>query len=315
MAASIWPIAEPVVPMGKNRVGSESRQEARSRQSVVIVVVSNFPRFCDVFHKATRANQPEGLGNSGGNVLSGTAIVNEFLNIVSKSMKTLIVGHRGWPTRFPDNTLSGYYAAATVADAVELDIRRSADGKLVVSHDPTLGGLEVASHDWATLGEFDLGDGHRPVLLDEAIAALPGTPIQFEIKNLPHQPGFEPDHRVALEAAARTRPGDIVTSFYWPTLVAVRREFPDVATGALLDKSGNLPQAVAHCLDVGHVSVVPEQSMLNEDAMSVVSEAGLDSYTWTVNDPKRAIELARLGVSGIITNDPGLMVETLRSTE
>jgi hypothetical protein len=39
-AASIWSIAGPVVPTGKNRVGSESRQAARSRQSVVMVVVS-----------------------------------------------------------------------------------------------------------------------------------------------------------------------------------------------------------------------------------------------------------------------------------
>lgn len=38
-AASIWSIAGPVVPIGKNRVGSESRQAARSRQSVVMVVV------------------------------------------------------------------------------------------------------------------------------------------------------------------------------------------------------------------------------------------------------------------------------------
>lgn len=230
-------------------------------------------------------------------------------------MKTLIVGHRGWPTRFPDNTLSGYQAAAAVADAVELDIRRSADGKLAISHDPALGGLEVASHDWATLAEVDLGDGHRPVLLDEAIAALPNTPIQFEIKNLPNQPGFEPDHRVALEAAARTRPGDIVTSFHWPTLVAVRREFPEVATGALLGQHGDVREAVDHCLDAGHVSVVPEEIMLDEGSMSYIHEAGLDSYTWTVNDPIRAIELADLGVSGIITNDPGLMVEILRSTE
>jgi hypothetical protein len=62
IAASIWSIAAPVVPIGKNRVGSESRQEARSRQSVVIVVVSNFPRLCDVFHKDTQANQPEAKG-------------------------------------------------------------------------------------------------------------------------------------------------------------------------------------------------------------------------------------------------------------
>jgi hypothetical protein len=39
MAASIWSIAGPVVPTGKNRVGSESRQSARSRQSVMMVVV------------------------------------------------------------------------------------------------------------------------------------------------------------------------------------------------------------------------------------------------------------------------------------
>jgi hypothetical protein len=38
MAASIWSMAGPVVPTGKNRVGSESRQAASSRQSVVMVV-------------------------------------------------------------------------------------------------------------------------------------------------------------------------------------------------------------------------------------------------------------------------------------
>ena len=55
-----------------------------------------------------------------------------------------IVGHRGWPARFPDNTLAGFLAVTAVADAVELDVRRSADGKLVLAHDPILQGLEVA---------------------------------------------------------------------------------------------------------------------------------------------------------------------------
>ncbi len=48
-AASIWSMAGPVVPMGKNRVGSESRQAARSRQSVVMVVSKAVPNFVIFF--------------------------------------------------------------------------------------------------------------------------------------------------------------------------------------------------------------------------------------------------------------------------
>jgi hypothetical protein len=51
IAASICSTAGPVVPMGKNRLGSESRQAARSRQSVVMVVSTNFSLICDLFHK------------------------------------------------------------------------------------------------------------------------------------------------------------------------------------------------------------------------------------------------------------------------
>jgi hypothetical protein len=49
MAASIWSMAGPVVPTGKNRVGSESRQAASSRQSVVMVVSKTLPYFVMFF--------------------------------------------------------------------------------------------------------------------------------------------------------------------------------------------------------------------------------------------------------------------------
>lgn len=214
-----------------------------------------------------------------------------------------VVGHRGWPTRFPDNTLAGFLAAAAVAESVETDIRRSADGKLALSHDSDINGLQVADQPWSVLGELDLGDGHRPALLDEAIAAIPGTQFQFEVKNLPSEPGFEPDHRLALEAAERARPGDMVTSFNWATLAAVRRVFPEVATGVLVGGSGDIDQAVNECLDVGHPVLVPS---IRLPVLGLVRalEAGLAVYPWVVDDPDRVAELAGLGVSGIITDDP-----------
>ncbi len=218
-----------------------------------------------------------------------------------------VVGHRGWPTRFPDNTLSGFIAAADVADAIELDIRRSSDGKLVVSHDPGLCGMPVSGTPWAQLSELDLGGGHHPVLLDEAMAALPGTPLQLEVKNLPIDPGFEPDHRIALETAERARPGDIVTGFNPESLATVRRVFPDVATGMCVPAAVSLDEAVKYCFDAGHGALIAEHTLLETEL-----NADLRVYPWTVNDPGRAAELVELGVTGIITDDPGLLADTLR---
>lgn len=230
--------------------------------------------------------------------------------MIVKKARTVIIGHRGWPVRFPDNTLGGLIAAAEVADRVEMDIRRSRDGKLVLSHDPHLRGHVVAETPWSELCELDLGDLHHPALLDEALAALPDTPVQLEVKNLPFEPGFEPDHRLALETAERARTGDMITGFNPETLTAVKRVFPDVATGLAVTADVALDQVVKHCLDVGHRALVPESSLLTEEI-----NAALDIYPWTVNDPTRARELAEFGVTGIITDDPGLISDTLRSDQ
>lgn len=221
-----------------------------------------------------------------------------------------VIGHRGWPTRFPDNTLAGVLAASVVADGVEVDVRRSMDGKLVLSHDPEIGGLDVSTHPWQVLDEIDLGEGHKPALLDEVLAAVPGLVFQFEIKNLPHQTGFEPDHRVALETAERVRPGDIVTSFNWPSLDAVRRVFPDVVTGVLVGRSGDVDEAIEVCLRGGHRSLIPSIELPTLGLIRAL-ELGLMVFPWVVNETERAEELVGLGVSGIITDDPALVREVV----
>lgn len=219
-----------------------------------------------------------------------------------------IIAHRGWPTRFPDNCLAGFVAASAIADGVELDVRRSADGKLVLSHDPALAGHVVSETPWPALSELDLGDGHHPALLDEVLAALPKTSIQLEVKNAAYDPGFEPDHRLALETAERVRPGDVVTSFNPATLDAVKRVFTEVPTGFVIEPVVALDEAVKQCLDAGHTALVPRETMITRD-LTMPEE--VEVYPWTVNDPVRAAELVEFGVSGIITDDPGLIRQHL----
>lgn len=226
-----------------------------------------------------------------------------------------VVGHRGWPTRFPDNSLAGFLAAARVSDAVELDVRRSKDGKLVLSHDPTIGGFVVADTDWEVLAEMDLGEGSKPCLLDEALSALSDTPALIEIKNSPGEIGFEPDHRLALESADRARPFDSLISFNWSTADTVRRVFPDLRTGVNVGLLGDLDQSLRHSLDVGHRLVVPHFEMVLAGSQALAD--GPEVFVWSNKKGETyessGKELVSRGVSGIITDDPQITRESLRS--
>src|SRR5688572_33502616 len=117
-----------------------------------------------------------------------------------------IIGHRGWPTKYPDNVLEGIAAALEVADMVEVDVRRSGDGCLILSHDPVLGGMVVSEAPWADLGRVDLGRGFHPASLAQILEGFPASRFNFEVKNTPAEPGFDPYHGGALETAAVARP-------------------------------------------------------------------------------------------------------------
>ncbi len=222
------------------------------------------------------------------------------------------MGHRGWPVRYPENTLSGFLAASAVADMVEMDVRRSADGKLILSHDPVLAGEEVHESTWSELSELDLGDGHHPALLDEVLAALPALGAQLEVKNQPGEPGFEPDHRLALETAERSREMDIVTSFNRATIEAVRRHFDHVRTGLAVEFPESIDEVIEYCVRLGHAAIVPAAGLVDVVWVENALTAGIGVFPWTVNDAHVAAELVEAGVSGIITDDPGAMAPIVR---
>lgn len=229
---------------------------------------------------------------------------NEFLMLFSRD-RVQVWGHRGWPARYPDNTMAGFGAALGVVPAIETDVRRTADGKLVLCHDPVFTGLRIAQTTWEVLATRDLS-GHRPVLLDELLAAFPDRSFDLEVKIDPTEPDFDPSGALALEVAGRARPGDIVTSFYWPALERVRTECPDVTTGLLFDANIPWDAAVTHAVEWGHGALVPHRAHLagHLDHLASVQGAGIRVATWTVNDPEDAIRLARAGVDAIISDHP-----------
>lgn len=223
-----------------------------------------------------------------------------------------IAGHRGLPLEFPDNSLAGIAAATAVCDYIELDVRRSADGIKVLSHDPEIGGFEIAGTSWSDLSRLDLGDGHSPTTLEEVFEAVGSFPLDIEIKNSPLEPGFDPVGTFASEVAGLARPDDVVTCFFWPTMDVIRDVFPTTSTGLLIDRKGSLTEAARHAAEKGHGLLAPHWSLLLVDeavSRSLVLE--FEIATWTVDDREVARQLADLGIDSIISNDPVGIAEAL----
>ncbi|MDL2232569.1 hypothetical protein LJC63_03190 [Ruminococcaceae bacterium OttesenSCG-928-L11] len=124
-----------------------------------------------------------------------------------------VAGHRGFPDRYPENTLLSYQAAIDAGvDMVELDIRMTADGQLVLIHDATVdrttdGSGPVANKTLEQLRALDAGAwkgeafrGTRIPLFTEFLemtAPYPDLLFNFEIKEYPRDGNEDRAYRTA----------------------------------------------------------------------------------------------------------------------
>ena len=227
----------------------------------------------------------------------------------------LVVGHRGLPLEYPDNTKEGVLAASAVCDMVEVDVRRTRDGVAVLSHDAHVGGKVIIDTDWQTLAGVDVGGGFHPARLDDVLEAAGDFPFNLEIKNSPADPDFDETFAFACEAAGRATNRDVVTSFHWPTVDAVHRAHPNLATGLLVDPTGSLEGAAAWAVERGHSVIAPHWSLLGGGSV-LSTEApvnqGLRIVVWTVNDEGVGRKVAGAGAAAIITDDPKRMAAALK---
>jgi len=224
-----------------------------------------------------------------------------------------VYGHRGASADAPENTLAAFgLARAQGADGVELDVRRSADGDLVLHHD-------VALPDGRVVVETPTAElpGTVPSLA-EALDECAGLVVNVEIKNSPFEPDHDPDRTVAdqvveLLQARGGRDHVLVSSFDLATVDRVRALDPSVPTAFLTFVDPVGAEAVALAADRGHVAIHPHEGTVDAAFVELAHDAGLEVNVWTVDDPDRIRALADAGVDGIVTNVPARAVEALRA--
>lgn len=223
------------------------------------------------------------------------------------------VGHKGADAIVPGNTLASFDAAMEHGvDMIEFDVlpedpRSPATSRLVLAHDYI----------------HDIRDAPP---LEEGLEHLAGLDVDLDVDL--KLPGYEDRVVLALREHDLTE-RSLISSMERASLRAVRalepalrlgwsvpkvrRDYTQMrfarypAYGMLVAGRRVIPRRAATAIRAGAIDAVMAHWRLVTPALvRAVSSAGGELYVWTVDDAETIRHLQRLGVTGVITNDPRL---------
>ncbi|MDA8380436.1 MAG: glycerophosphodiester phosphodiesterase [Actinomycetota bacterium] len=205
-----------------------------------------------------------------------------------------------------ENTVDAFAEAVRIgADGVELDVRMTADGALVVHHDPVVPRVgRIAALPYSALPQW-------VPTLDQALVASAGGVVNVEVKISLADRAKRAVIADSVTAALRASPpaengaGHVVSSFDRDVLDAVRTCDGDVETALLFRKQrGDMDTVFTALRDGGHGGVHPHHRCLDGRLVDAARRAGLAVRAWTLNDQDHIAAAAALGIDGLITDFP-----------
>jgi glycerophosphoryl diester phosphodiesterase len=235
-----------------------------------------------------------------------------------QSSRPLVFAHRGGAALAPENTLAAFAnGIALGADGIELDVRASRDGRVVVHHDETLERTRrlqgaVADHTAAELAKSNVPE------LKAVLHECRDARLIIEVKvNDPAFGCLVVDELRRADAVQRACIGAVGMR----VLRAVRREEPQLATSAAREEVRmalyrswlgwpfTCPAWAGYQVPerAGHIRVVSKRFVDH------AHRAGLGVHVWTVDDERQALRLLEWGVDGLITDRPDVIVPLVRA--
>ena len=252
--------------------------------------------------------------------------------------KPLVMAHRGGQGLWPPNTLHAYERACELGvDVLEMDIHMTADGSIVVRHDPTVDATsngqgaiadltleEIKSLDagyrWTADGGTSYpfrGRGITIPTLVEVLEAFPDIRLNIDIK--PEQPEILPVF-ARLLADYNRLDTVLVASFHDRQIRSFRRMVPRVATAAGVVETGafylmNLLGLARLYRPQAEAFQPPEydrgRRVVTERLVRSAHHHKMEVHVWTVNDERDMQRLLDWGVDGIITDYPDRLMKIL----
>lgn len=224
-----------------------------------------------------------------------------------------IIAHRGLATRATENTIEAFRHAVEIGiEGVELDVRRTADGEIVVHHDATVGRLSIRRSRHAEVVAAGRDLGYEIPLLSDVLEEIADV-VHVDVELKEH--GYEHDVLDVVTASA-TRDRVTITTFHVESVGRLRALDPGVSLGLLVGSARHAFGALTHSGQVasarraksrGATVLAPHWRLIRAGALTAAHDVGLPVWVWTVNAPsilRRLLADPRVGA--VITDDPAL---------
>lgn len=230
-----------------------------------------------------------------------------------------VIAHRGASGERPENTLSAYrLAVAQRADMIEIDLHRTRDGAIPITHDATLGHLggrgEIADASWAEIRTLDAGGGERVPLLHEVLDEL-GAQIPFNLELKVGTRGAYAGLEAATLAEVERRgllPQTLFSSFYDAVLANLRAQSPSARIALLISRQSDADWA-KRARALGAEALNPELAQATPELVRAAHGEGLAVYVFTVDREHDMRRLLEYGVDGLFTNHPARLRRLLEN--
>lgn len=211
----------------------------------------------------------------------------------------LLLGHRGARVSpgIPENTFASFdLALEHGCDGFEFDVRLTASGNALVCHDPKVGKITVARAKQGQLSKL-------PCLNDviQRYGQRAFLDIELKVEDLESK----------VLTALRDHPPDrgyVVSSFLPDVVMNLEARSRAVSIGLICETPAQLSRWPNLPVDY----VIAHQSLVDKELVQRVQGASLKIMVWTVNDRDDMLRFADWAVDGIISDDPQLLVRTLK---
>ncbi len=248
--------------------------------------------------------------------------------------------HRGASGDYPENTMESFQAATELGTPyLELDIHLTRDGMVVVHHDDHLDRLEgregmIKLMTFDELHKIDIArnftpdgvsfpfrdQGIRVPSLHQALNAFPQQLFIVEIKQA--EPSLVVPMIAVLHDTKMMR-RVLIASEHQAPLDEVRALAPSLPTNFSAAEVGafmmSLPPGAPACTPRGDALQVPPEYMnwklVSPESIAAAHRIGVEVHVWTVNEEREMRQLLAMGVDGLITDYPALLLHVLGSLQ
>jgi len=216
------------------------------------------------------------------------------------------VGHRGARAYEPENTLLSFKKAIELGvDAVELDVRKSKDGEIIVIHDAdikrtTNGSGLVADLTLKQIKSFSTDKNEKIATLEEALDCIDNkVKVFIELK----ETGFE-DQVLSIVQKKGLVKNVVIVSFLEDALKKVRDLNQEIETGLIYARHKNPIKAA---LGLKAQWLLAFYKFTHTANVQKAHENGLKVLVWTVNTLEEVAEMKKKGVDAMASDKPDIL--------